>query len=528
MSKSFFDKDYWIAATISYHRMQMQAVTGIGFDSGQAVSLAERIEGMMKEIEAEIEPKLPERPLNKGETDYWRIPAKPFNKDGTLSATMQRWMDSRQAKLTTQRDIILEDGQVFPIIGGKETKTKGRMTLANQDDIKDWLLEQGWEPTLFNYKKDQRGKYVRDDKNKLIQTSPKFHEKGILCPNLEAMEGDVIKGIVKWLSLRNRRSVLIGSKEDTGWLVNDRLAFDGRLSAGASGLTPTHRKKHSVVCNIPKAEEGVLLGKEMRSLFVAKRPGYVLVGYDASALENRVEGHYCYMYPGGEEHAEEILNGDPHTKNAFKAFYVEDLIELGLDMYMEGIKEHPAFKPFRSKSKNGRYALAYGAQGSKLAATLGKPVSQGQAIFDAFWDANPALKMLKERITQFWETTGGKKWIRGIDGRKVFCRSKHSLVNYLFQSCGAIAMEYSGMFMDKWLGGLVLDKDNYPCYSYKGWPVYRCIFNHDEYVYEVPEHLAVEIGEMGVKSIEAAGKFLKMRVPLTGEYKIGSSWAATH
>jgi len=51
---------------------------------------------------------------------------------------------------------------------------------------------------------------------------------------------------------------------------------------------------------------------------------------------------------------------------------------------------------------------------------------------------------------------------------------------------------------------------------------------HDELVWEVPEHLANEIGEMGVKSIESAGRMLKMRVPLAGEYKVGVSWAATH
>ena len=523
----FFQSDHWLASTKSFHLMGQQAFTGIGFDIEGACRLRDRITGMMTEIENEVEPKLPPRPLNKGELKEYCIPAKPWKKDGTLSSTFEKWMEKVGAKLYTQRDIKIGD-EVFPIVGGTETITTGVMRLGNQDAIKEWLLAQGWEPTIWNFKKDARGKPVRDEKNQLILTSPKFHDKGVLCPNLEAMEGDLVKDVVKWLSLRNRKSVIIGSKEDKGWLVNERLNFDGRLSAGSSGITPTSRQKHVTICNIPKAEDGVLLGKEMRSLFIAKRPGYILVGYDASALENRVEAHYCYPYPGGKEHAEEILNGDPHTKNAFKAFYTEELADLNLSIDMEGIKEHPVFKPFRSKSKNGRYALAYGAQGPKLAATLGKPKNQGQAIFDAFWDANPALKALKEKITLFWETKGDKKWIPGIDGRRVQCRSKHSIVNYLFQSCGAIAMDYSMLYMDKWLGGIKLDKDGYPCYVYKDSEVYRCIYNHDEYLWEVPEHLTVEIGEMGVRSIESAGRMLKMRVPLTGEYKVGSSWASTH
>ena len=74
----------------------------------------------------------------------------------------------------------------------------------------------------------------------------------------------------------------------------------------------------------------------------------------------------------------------------------------------------------------------------------------------------------------------------------------------------------------------MLDKNKKPCYSSRACCVYRMAYVHDELLFEVPEHLAEEIGEMGVRSIEQAGRMLKMRVPLTGEYKIGSSWAAVH
>ena len=134
---------------------------------------------MMKEIESEIEPKLPERPLNKGELTTGVSP-KPFNKDGELSSTMLKWMENRSQDLPIRRRIssrlqallddhkyIELDGETHPIIGGTETKTKGKMTLANQDDLKDWLIRDcGWKPTLWNVKKDARGKPMRDDKGK--------------------------------------------------------------------------------------------------------------------------------------------------------------------------------------------------------------------------------------------------------------------------------------------------------------------------------------------------------------------------
>ena len=36
-------------------------------------------------------------------------------------------------------------------------------------------------------------------------------------------------------------------------------------------------------------------------------------------------------------------------------------------------KENPKWKPYRSKSKNGFYAILYGAGASKVASTLGIP-----------------------------------------------------------------------------------------------------------------------------------------------------------
>ena len=50
---------------------------------------------------------------------------------------------------------------------------------------------------------------MRDAKGKLIPTSPKMQEAGKLCPNLEALDGDLPKQIVKYLSLRNRLSVSV-------------------------------------------------------------------------------------------------------------------------------------------------------------------------------------------------------------------------------------------------------------------------------------------------------------------------------
>ena len=530
---TFFQKDYWIAATIGFHRMQMQGVTGIGFDKGQAAGLVERIDEWMKEIEDEVEPQLPERPLNKGETDYWRIPAKPYNKAGELSASMLKWMEKTGAEVhyfgggfagkiiadaQDYKHVRLPDGSTHPIIGGTTTKTTGRMTLANQDDLKDWLIACGWKPTLWNFKSGPDGKPEKDSKGNPIKTSPKMQEQGRICPNLERMSGDLVRLVVKWLSVRNRKGVL------EGWLSDTRLEFDGRLSAQSSGLAASHRQKHKVVCNVPKADPTVTLGKEMRSLFRAARPGYVFLGWDASGIEARVEAHYCHPLDGGPEYANELLNGDIHLKTVEGVYWDKVSHLYGTERWD---KDDPEIKPWRSKAKNIRYASAYGAQPAKLASMLGIPLVEAKEVYEKFWSTAKPLAILKDRVTNAWEQNG-KRYIKAIDGRLLTARSKHSLVNLLFQSCGAIVMDYSLIYLDKALGGLTLDKHGSPCYSYKGRDVYRVCFYHDEAILEVPEELAEDLKPLVESTIPMAARHLKMRVPFAAEAKVGANWAEIH
>ena len=516
------------ASRLTYHRMGLQSDVGIRFDKERAQEVKDAIEAEMKAIEQEVEPKLPPRELKAAERKEYTIPARPFKKDGTLSAVMEKWVAKHGVRvLVRTRDgkLFIEwiDGEEWPIEGSKELPGSKPMTLGNQEDIKNYLLDEGWKPTLWNYKKDDRGKPIRDESGKLIKTSPKMQENGKLCPNLEAMNGDLVKPIVKWLSLRNRHAVL------SGWMDNPRLEYDGRLPGGSSGFAMTHRQKHSVIANLPKAEESVTYGREMRSVFVP-RPGHGFVGYDASGLEGRVAGHYTHKYDGGA-YAEELLNGDIHSKNAW-AFYTEELLALGLDPTTPGLKDDPTFIPFRNKSKNGYYLLLYGGQAPRLAATLGLPPSRGEIAYEAFWEApvNQALKTLRDNVTRFWETKGEKKFIKAIDGRILRTRAKHALLNTLFQSCGAIVMDISHLFLEKMIGGgIQYDETGSPMMVYKGFRVYRVLYYHDEYLWEVPEPIAEEFAEMATRSITKAGEYLNLNVPLTGGYKISpNNYAEVH
>jgi DNA polymerase I-like protein with 3'-5' exonuclease and polymerase domains len=210
-----------------------------------------------------------------------------------------------------------------------------------------------------------------------------------------------------------------------------------------------------------------------------------------------------------------------------KAFYPEETIDFDIEAE-DFDSSHPKFKPYRSKSKNGGYAIIYGCSAGKLASTLGKPVSLGTILLEAFWKVNQGLKDLKDALESYWENHGDGRWIPGIDGRRLYSRSKHSLINLLFQSTGAIIVDYSTVLFDHYLGGLSIDELGRPYYPYKGKKVKRILYFHDEFQTECPIEYGQEIGELMERCMSEAGERLKLSIPLTGNSAIGPTWRDTH
>lgn len=109
----------------------------------------------------------------------------------------------------------------------------------------------------------------------------------------------------------------------------------------------------------------------------------------------------------------------------------------------------------RDEAKTLGYAILYGASYKKLIKMLGLSDKEAKKMFELYWDGVPALKELSKRVADFWESTG-KRYILSIDKRKLFVRSKHSLVNLLFQSTGALIMKYGNLETAKRLDDLGL------------------------------------------------------------------------
>lgn len=361
------------------------------------------------------------------------------------------------------------------------------INLNSSDQVKRYLLSQGWQPTEFNYRKDAKGYLVKDEDGNPIPTSPKLTED-----SFDSVKGDIPKQVARRNILIHRQRMLKNTRRDgeEKGLLN-AVRDDGRVEARCiPQATNTGRATHSVVVNIPSVH--AVYGAEIRDLFIVP-DDCDMVGVDAAALEARIFGHFMLNYPGGDELANLVLHGDIHQENA--------------DMW--GCSRNDAKSPY--------YALMYGAQIPKFSATLGVDMRTGARHFDAFWNKYRALDLFKQDLTKAWEARGGKKggFIRGIDGRKLHARSQHSLVNLMFQNAGSIVVKVAALYINKWI-----ERDNLD--------VKQLIFYHDELEYESKKYHTEQFLPLTRQAFKKAGEFFKLNVEIVGEPKIGNSWLAVH
>jgi len=469
------------------HIISEGVVEGVPFNKELAEGCIIELDGLLKDLAEEVEPQLPARVLPENQRKYPPAKTNRFKKDGNPRVAAEKYFG--EALFKADDSWCVKDGNgCVALSEWPEDKLFGDftepMSMSNQADIKSWLIEEyKWKPTLWNTKKEADGSKTR--------TSPKFHQNGKLCENLERIGEAVpiVNCITKWLSYRNRRNV-IRSENGTGWLNHPRLAVDGRLPGDADTIgTGTFRFTHRVIANVPRPSS--LYGEKMRQLHCAAE-GEVLVGWDASQLEDRCKAHYCAILPGGEE-------------------YITRLLDPEFDVHEENAKE---WGMERGATKNGHYALQYNCREAKLAEVLGVDLDTATEYYNSWWERNHTLQLLGENVERLW-CAYNQELLPAIDGRFVPTRMKHSLVNTLLQSCGVIAMKYA---MVLWYNQVRI----------QGIPAQQIIHYHDEAVAMCPPQYAEQVGELGVQSIKKAGEMLNFRVPLLSEFKVGDSWRDIH
>ena len=518
-----------------------QSHRGFWFDTDLALKNLKELDELMEERRCIVEPHLPPKPLGKTKLKEY-IPCKnQFLKSGKPSTNIEKWIVKHGGELTYNEESCKWETSLYgkqytlpipqePILDSEPSK------IDDSTFIKEFLVKMGWKPTSYKerdltldskkqkitYEKfeaavqkyveqtlaspfcDDRLERVSSTRNGLLKkllghdlkkplkvyTNPTFcvgQEKEI-DPKLEEMQSEFpyARQIVEYLTYKHRRNSILGGgvdpddwdadEDDTtskGFLANVRSDHRIPTPADTCGAA-TGRFKHKICVNVPRVT--TLYGAPMRSLFGIGDPSqYVQFAWDFASLEARGEAHYCWKFDD-EDHAycNSLLQEKPNDVHSVTARKISELI----------LREFP-----RSSAKSVKYASTFGAQAARIAKTIGCDLSLGQKIFDAFWKAALPLAKLKETVENWWKTKGNKKFIPGLDGRKINTRSQHALLNSLFQSWGVICAKRTMVYQEKLIkeAGLSCDfwKDDWKNKIY----IQQMCQNHDEVQMEMSKSL---------------------------------------
>jgi len=185
-------------------------------------------------------------------------------------------------------------------------------------------------------------------------------------------------------------------------------------------------------------------------------------------------------------------DGDPHQENADK---------LGIS---------------RPQAKVVQFALIYGGGDQMLGEAVGGSRREGAEVRYRFYKAHPAFQKLVETMQERAKT---KKYLVGLDGRKLFPRSQHSVLNLWIQNATVTVAKKAALIHCQMLNseGITNQLD------------YHLLAHlHDEWQIEVVEEHADTVAELAPSAIRAAGRSYSLNVRLDGDTSIGSNWAETH
>lgn len=398
---------------------------------------------------------------------------------------------------TRRAEIDIELQEVFPPIveerisakTGRQLKTKvTTFNAGSRQQIADRLQARYPEIT---FDRTEKGNVTVDD-DVLEILGEKYPEAKLLA---------------EYQLLSKRLGQIVEGKE--AWLTHCQRFGDGRIHGGVKTNACVSGRCSHVSPNMSQVPAvGAPYGAECRALFTAP-PGWVLVGTDAAALELRALGAWLAHFDGGEYARLVSTEGfDIHSHNA-KLFGIWS---------GEGVIE----KSQRNLSKSCIFAVCYGAGARKVGSLFYPTASEkqmmdkGKEVIDTFYRNLPAIKKLKDKISQRVATRG---YLTGIDGRHLQIRSAHSALNQLLQSTGAVLMKKAvcNMYQEFTERGLVHFKD----YGF-------CGMVHDEtQIATLPEHVGT-VQHVSIRAIEKAGEYFGLLCPFTGESRSGANWQETH
>lgn len=368
---------------------------------------------------------------------------------------------------------------------------------SSRDHIALKLKEAGWVPTEFT---DKGAPKVDDEVLEHVHVDDPVKQASI----------DLIK---EYLMIQKR--IGQAAEGDKAWLRY--VAEDGKIhgSVNPNGAV-TGRATHSSpnLGQVPGVRAPY--GEQCRAAFGAEHhldgltgAPWVQAGIDASGLELRCLAHFMAPYDNGE-YADVILNGDIHTVN-----------------------QNAAELPTRDNAKTFIYGFLYGAGDEKIGQIVGAGKERGKELKKKFLENTPAIAALREAIQQGlvesskWvageqQVKWKRRWIRGLDGRRVHVRSPHAALNTLLQSAGALICKLWIVRVEEMLleAGLKHGWDG--DFAYMAW-----IHDEIQVACRTPE-IARQVIEVSQEAMRWVGEHWNFRCRLDTEGKMGANWKECH
>ena len=473
--------------------------------------LEQEIEHKTEQLKASM-PKVPEY------TKHTR-PAKPFKKDGTLSATGEKWK------------LLCEEAEVdFDYEGEiKKIKQYNEPNPASSSQVKDWLFSLGWIPETFKYVKDALGNE---------RTIPQVYVQGSggqVCPSIEklAEEHEELQHLVGLGVLSHRKSCVKG--------FLDSLILGDFCEAGANGFTNTLRMKHrKPFVNLPSTR--VVYGEEVRSCIIS-REGKKFVCSDLSSMENIWKFNYQMSHDPEFVKSQQTEDHDPHLDIATEGMLIsEDEVNF-YKIVKEGFPQQnypqterllkmlswdedkkkaeiKRIAKVRAAGKTTNYACQY-KSGAKTVSRQAKiDMGVAKTLVNAYRKKNWSIDVIEKSLTRK-RVSHGTYQLNPVNGIWYHLKTEKDSFSTLVQGSGAY-------LLDLWLGYIFFLRKK-PEYHIEG-GVRLVAQAHDE---NLQEYNDLEGNEETVRklfddALAMANKRLAQEIPFGCDTQTGYKYSEIH
>jgi len=442
-----------------------------------------------------------------------------YKKDGSLSSHGIKWMSD------------LFDA-------GKDASFEGPLTIFDKEEpanpnsvpqLKSWLSSLGWQPTLYDYKKDEKtGK---------IRAIPKITDKdGNICLNIQSMFDayPFLEELESFSMLKHRLTVFNSFVEAAD--------SEGFMKAEIDGLTNTLRFKHKKpIANLPGVNKPY--GKQIRGAIIIPFSEYKFCGSDMSSLEDTTKQHYMYYYDPEYVMQMRVPGFDPHIDIGLLAKMLTEIqaerfryLDAQKELSPEEKIEFSGLKKIRGKAKIVNFSGIYGAGPAKIALTTGMTIEEATLLHKIYWERNKAVKLIAKDITirvifksgEVTTCTGKQLLSLGREGSEIYMSTVKEM--WLFNPVSQ--MWYSLRYFKDIFSTL---NQGTGVYCFDTWIRYVRLSGikiglqyHDEIGFPLIAEQTDEVRSKLTWAIDQVNKQLKLNVPLGISIDFGINYAECH